>query len=788
MVLSQAEELIYEDPIKDHEHLPLSGHPGLVAGAQRLVFGLDPKLTARIASVQTVSGTGANHLGARFLSDALAPKRVWISDPSWINHPEVWQNVNPNIGRRAYPYYAKDTQSVDFDGMVDTLRRDAAPGDIVILHGCAHNPTGLDLTEEQWKTVAKLCKEKGQGFASGNLEKDAWPIRHFVDGQCMEVAVAQSFSKNFGLYGERVGALHIVTQSAEVMSKVVGKLTRLQRAEITSPPAYGARIVARILGDARLMDQWQDDLDTMSGRMKQMRKRLYEELKKRDAPGSWDHILSEIGMFSMTGLSACQSAMYASSKPDVNETVLAEWSDADGHNCTLGSLTPCHKRDAGFTLKVTTDEQQRVWAWLILAVTVKTAGRERQRELALVIPPHSSFAVSSDELEISQINTPGLFSAVGDARLFDSGRVMRANFALARPGRVLMPKSTAKKITPASRTTSDLLRGLRSLSQAHSFSVYIKPSDYARQGLKLVCDRNSMAPPPASPFAIEHVLESRTAEVDWSLFGIEPGPLPDDPPSCAPPPYLGPTPPPGDCEPLTSLLSPPTTGPVHVPCDSENSVISETDFEQHSLPGKDGGASHAQKRPLSPNAEHLPPSTRQRLPSQPCSITAGTTTSDALTANLGEWVEAALATNFHVYEHPRLQTHLDSCAAHAVDANLDAFLDARAALSADFFYDPDGTGPAADEEPGRVAYVADMARLLRWALRKRWGADVENFDTFLFLGRCAREAAKTGDMCDGGNGGEESGVTGLWRDPYRFRKSLCVNCVLLSCVTRDCEP
>lgn len=477
--------------------------------------------------------------------------------------------------------------------------------------------------------------------------------------------------------------------------------------------------------------------------------------------------------------------MYAPGNPDVNETVLAEWTDAHGHDCTLGSLTPCHKRDAGFTLKVTTDEQQRVWAWFILAVTVKTAGRERQRELALVIPPHSSYALTFHELEISQIHTPAVFSAVGDARLFDSGRVIRANFALPKLGYVLMPKSTAKKIAPASRTTSDLLRGLRSLSETRSFSIYIKPSDYARQGLKLACDRNSAAPPPASPFAVEDVLDTRTTEVDWDLFGIEP----DNLPSSAPPPYLGPTPPLLDCEHLLPL-SPAAAAPA--PSTPTKSVVSETDFSQipppsiHTSPSPQPNLQplNTQKRPLSPNTaaapDILPSAQRPRRGSS-----AASTTRNALTANLAEWVEAALAVNHSVYEHPRLQDHLQACATHAVAADVDGFLDSRAALGAEFYYDPDGVDgeeAVGEEVVERAAYVADMARLLRWALKKRWSADVENLDTFVFLGKAAKAAVMNIGEGDGGNG--NGAVAGLWRDPYRFRKSLCVNCVLLSCVPR----
>lgn len=133
-----------------------------------------------------------------------------------------------------------------------------------------------------------------QGFASGDFDNDAWPIRHFFNRKNLEFVVAQSFSKNFGLYGERIGALHVVSRAPEISSRISGKLVRLQRAQITSPPAFGARIVAKILGDQALYRQWQDDLHRMSGRMKQMRQRLYEELMKRNTPGSWEHILSEV--------------------------------------------------------------------------------------------------------------------------------------------------------------------------------------------------------------------------------------------------------------------------------------------------------------------------------------------------------------------------------------------------------------------------------------------------------------------------------------------------------------
>lgn len=133
-----------------------------------------------------------------------------------------------------------------------------------------------------------------QGFATGSLSADAWPIRHFLSRPFLEFCVAQSFSKNFGLYSERVGALHVVTHSAAIAARVAGKLQRLQRAEITTAPAFGARVVARVLGDAALYQQWEEDLLRMSGRMRRMRERLVEELRARGTPGEWGHVLSEV--------------------------------------------------------------------------------------------------------------------------------------------------------------------------------------------------------------------------------------------------------------------------------------------------------------------------------------------------------------------------------------------------------------------------------------------------------------------------------------------------------------
>ncbi|KAK2616160.1 hypothetical protein N8I77_002867 [Diaporthe amygdali] len=309
--VQMAKQALLNSSSNNHEHLPLLGHSGLVTNAQKLVFDATPEEAKTIASIQTIAGTGANHLGALLIAKAWRPRTVWISNPSWINHQEIWNLVDNRIQRQTYPYFDAQSFTVNFESIIQTLESRAVEGDVVILHGCAHNPTGLDLTESQWKVMSDLCEKKKlvpffdlayQGFATGDLANDAWSIRHFFHNTTLELLVAESFSKNFGLYGERVGVLHVVCRTEAAQAKTLGMLTRLSRAEITTPPINGARIVAKVLEDENLKKQWLADLLHMSDRMKSMRKRLVEGLRNRRTPGSWDHLLTDIGMFSMTGL------------------------------------------------------------------------------------------------------------------------------------------------------------------------------------------------------------------------------------------------------------------------------------------------------------------------------------------------------------------------------------------------------------------------------------------------------------------------------------------------------
>ncbi|KAK2611851.1 hypothetical protein N8I77_005172 [Diaporthe amygdali] len=300
----------------DHTYLPQSGFPPFLNGARSLMFGdLPNDQDARLSSIQTASGSHACHAGAIFLiKNGLKPKNVFISDPSWMNHALIWECADSTVTRKLYPYYHAATRSLDFEGMIASLEK-SQPGDVVILQACAHNPTGLDPTKEQWVAIADICERKKlfpffdsayQGFASGNFDDDAWAIRYFASRPSMEMAVAQSFSKNFGLYGERVGALHILASEPGVKPAVQSQLVRVLRSEISSGTAFGSRVAAEVLDHSELKTRFLEENKKMSSRIKSMRAALVVELERLGTPGDWSHITNQIGMFSYTGLTAQQ--------------------------------------------------------------------------------------------------------------------------------------------------------------------------------------------------------------------------------------------------------------------------------------------------------------------------------------------------------------------------------------------------------------------------------------------------------------------------------------------------
>lgn len=313
-VVRSAEKQLAADDAQNHEYLPVLGLESFSSAATRMLLGSDsaPLVDGRAFGVQTLSGTGALKVGADFLRKHLGFKTFYYSTPTWENHGLIFRNAGFEEGRE-YRYWNPSTRNVDFEGMIEDLRN--APKDsVIILHACAHNPTGCDPTAEQWMKIADVIQEKGlfpffdsayQGFASGDLEKDAKAVRYFVS-RGFELLCSQSFAKNFGLYNERVGNLTVVMNGKECMAQVKSQITLLIRGNYSNPPNHGARIVSTVLNNPDLYEQWRDAIRTMSGRILSMRQGLQERLVKLGTPGTWDHITRQIGMFSYTGLTAQQ--------------------------------------------------------------------------------------------------------------------------------------------------------------------------------------------------------------------------------------------------------------------------------------------------------------------------------------------------------------------------------------------------------------------------------------------------------------------------------------------------
>jgi aspartate aminotransferase len=309
-VVRTVEKQIAADDTLDHEYFPVVGSDDLTSAAMKLVLGADsPALKEkRAVGFQSLSGTGALRIGADFLKRCGGASIVYVSKPTWANHRTIFMRAGFSE-IRDYTYWDAEKRGLALDQMLADLKK-APEGAVVLLHGCAHNPTGVDPTPEQWKAISDVMKAQKlvafidiayQGFATGNLDNDAFAARHFVK-EGFECFVAQSFAKNFGLYNERCGCLTMVLKDSETIAKVKSQMQLVIRPMYSNPPAHGARIVSKVLNDAKLYPEWQKCLTTMSGRIKQMRKALLDEIKKNGTPGTWEHITSQIGMFSFTGL------------------------------------------------------------------------------------------------------------------------------------------------------------------------------------------------------------------------------------------------------------------------------------------------------------------------------------------------------------------------------------------------------------------------------------------------------------------------------------------------------
>ncbi|EPY36683.1 aspartate aminotransferase [Strigomonas culicis] len=319
-VVQKAEERVVAAKL-DHEYLPSTGHPGFVEAALKMLYG-DTYNADKMAGVQSLSGTGALTIGALYLHQTLSLRlranggalealpAVYVSDPTWPNHFNIFQAAG--FARvETYRYYDATRISFDLEGMVADVRG-APEGSIFVLHQCAHNPTGVDPTEEEWGVLADTFAEKRhiiffdsayQGYASGNLDRDAFAVRLFVR-RGFPFLCAQSFAKNLGLYGERIGLLSAVLGSPDQRDPFKSQCVTIIRAQYSNPPTFGARLVHTILTDPELRAQWQQELDHMSGRIKKMRALVRKHLEETyKTPGTWSHITKQIGMFSFLGLS-----------------------------------------------------------------------------------------------------------------------------------------------------------------------------------------------------------------------------------------------------------------------------------------------------------------------------------------------------------------------------------------------------------------------------------------------------------------------------------------------------
>ncbi|HWL29120.1 MAG TPA: amino acid aminotransferase [Burkholderiaceae bacterium] len=293
-------------------YLPIEGIPGYNKGAQTLLLGADSPLIAegRVLTAQSLGGTGALKIGADFLRRLLPQAKVVISNPSWENHRALFERAGFEVD--TYPYYDATTHGLNFQAMLAALQ--ALPEQtIVVLHACCHNPTGVDPTFEQWKQIAAVVKEKQlvpfldiayQGFGDG-LEQDAAVVRLFAD-QDLTMLISSSFSKSFSLYGERVGALTLISSSKEESGRVLSQLKRVIRTNYSNPPTHGGTIVSMVLNTPELFTLWTEELAGMRNRIRSMRVQLVEKLKGHGVTQNFDFVLAQRGMFSYSGLTAPQ--------------------------------------------------------------------------------------------------------------------------------------------------------------------------------------------------------------------------------------------------------------------------------------------------------------------------------------------------------------------------------------------------------------------------------------------------------------------------------------------------
>ena len=304
----KAAEKILLEKESSKSYLPIPGDPAYNKGVQQLLFGADSEVikSGRAATIHAPGGTGALRVGGDLLKKFYPDAKVWISSPTWANHKGVFKTAGFELAE--YGYYNPESKAIDFEAMVSSLQNVPA-GDIVLLHACCHNPSGVDLSDAQWKEVAAIGKEKGwvpfldfayQGFGDG-VDEDRCAVVEFAAAG-IDFVVASSFSKNFGLYNERTGALTVVSPTAKESAVAMSHLKTTIRVLYSNPPAHGGLVVATILGDPELHAEWLKELAAMRDRIKAMRIALVEGLSKRGVEGDFSYITRQRGMFSFSGL------------------------------------------------------------------------------------------------------------------------------------------------------------------------------------------------------------------------------------------------------------------------------------------------------------------------------------------------------------------------------------------------------------------------------------------------------------------------------------------------------
>ncbi|GGB84065.1 aminotransferase [Marinobacterium zhoushanense] len=305
--VSSAERLLLERETSK-SYIGPAGSEGFNRLITQLVFGADHRVIGenRVVSAQTPGGCGALRIGAELLAACSPTGRIWVSDPTWANHRPLLAGAGLEI--REYPYYDSAQRSIRFGEMIDSLNG-AEAGDIVLLHGCCHNPTGADLEPEQWRQLAELIERRGllpfvdiayQGLGDG-LDRDAYGVRYLAE-QLPEMMVVTSCSKNFGLYRERTGALFLIGRTPAQTERAGGQLFSRIRGHYSMPPAHGGAVVETILDDTGLTALWQSELSAMRERIRYLRHRLVDRLEQVGVNGDFGHIRHQRGMFSFLGI------------------------------------------------------------------------------------------------------------------------------------------------------------------------------------------------------------------------------------------------------------------------------------------------------------------------------------------------------------------------------------------------------------------------------------------------------------------------------------------------------